>query len=189
MNGFLVHLMRHGIPARPGRLLGQLDEAPLPIGVTRCVAAADRLDFNHVISSDLARALVPARRIASARGASDTVDARWRELDFGAWTGLDPAEVEPGAYGRFWDDPDACPPPEGERWSHLCARVGEAVLHLDQPSLVVTHGGTMRAALAALFHMEHRQVWAFDLPYSCVLSLRLWPDDGMPAAQIVALSA
>ncbi|EJU09069.1 phosphoglycerate mutase [Sphingomonas sp. LH128] len=61
----------------------------------------------------------------------------------------------------------------------------QALAGITVPSLVLTHGGAMRAALAVLFHMEQPQVWAFDLPYASVLSLRLWPGEG---AQIVELS-
>lgn len=186
MSGILVHLMRHGVPVQPNLLLGQRDDAPLPSGTDRCVAAAAGLAFDRVVSSDLARALAPAERIAAARALPHDVDAGWRELDFGAWTGLAPAQVDAGAYARFWDDPDVDAPPGGERWSQLRKRVGAALAQVAASSLVVTHGGAMRAALAVLFHMELRQVWAFDLPYSCVLSLRIWPGE---AAQIVGLTA
>jgi alpha-ribazole phosphatase len=186
MSGFLVHLMRHGVPVTPGLLLGHRDDAPLPSGTARCVAGADGLEFAHVISSDLTRALDPAMAIAEARGLPHTIDPRWRELDFGTWTGLAPSQVDPAAHARFWDDPETHAPPEGERWSQLRRRVEEALAALDGSSLVVTHAGAMRAALSVLFHMEHRQVWAFDLPYSCVLSVRVWPGE---AAQIVGLKA
>jgi alpha-ribazole phosphatase len=44
----------------------------------------------------------------------------------------------------------------------------------------------MRAALAHLCGFGHREVWAFDLPYAALLSLRVWP--GAPrSAQIAAL--
>lgn len=188
MTEILVHLMRHGIPVQPNLLLGQRDDAPLPSGTAKCVAAAEGLAFERVMSSDLSRAHIPAARIAAARGASHTVDARWRELDFGAWTGLAPAQVDPAAHARFWEDPEANAPPEGERWSQLAARVGAALAGIDASTLVLTHGGAMRAALAALFHMEHRHVWSFDLPYSCVLTLRVWPGEAVPTAQIVGLT-
>ncbi|KMS52902.1 phosphoglycerate mutase [Novosphingobium barchaimii LL02] len=188
MTEILVHLMRHGIPVQPNLLLGQRDDPPLPSGTAKCVAAAEGLAFERVISSDLSRAHIPAARIAAARGASHTVDARWRELDFGAWTGLAPAQVDPAAHARFWDDPEANAPPQGERWSQLSARVGAALAEIHASTLVLTHGGAMRAALAALFHMEHRHVWSFDLPYSCVLTLRVWPGEAVPTAQIVGLT-
>lgn len=189
MNSILVHLMRHGIPERPNLLLGHRDDASLPSGVDQCVAASQGLEFAQVISSDLSRSTIPARCIATQRGIPHHIDPRWRELDFGAWTGLHPANIDPAAHALFWDDPDANPPPEGERWSQLCLRVEKALLDIRTSSLVITHGGAMRAAMRTMFQMDLRQVWAFDLPYSCILSLRVWPDADETTAQIIGLQS
>lgn len=195
MKAITLHLLRHGVPERADLLLGQRDDAPLPSGAAQCVARAGGLSIGRVVSSDLVRAARPAAEIAAARGLAHEIDPRWRELDFGAWTGLAAAQVEPQAMARFWDDPEASPPPGGERWSQLCARIGAALAQVTSDTLVVTHGGAMRAALAQLFHMEQRHVWAFDLPYASLISLRLWPgagasggDGNMPTAQITGLS-
>ncbi|MFC0685112.1 histidine phosphatase family protein [Novosphingobium clariflavum] len=189
MNGILVHLMRHGAPREPGLMLGHRDDPPTPTGVARCMLRAEHLAFAQVLSSDLARAKVPARQIAHARGATHRADRRWRELDFGDWDGLSPHDLDPSLQAAFWDDPDLCAPPRGERWSQLCLRVNEALCGISRDTLVVTHGGAMRAALAVLFGFDHRQIWAFEFAYCAVLSLRLWPDgEGrISAAQIVAL--
>ncbi|PNU02691.1 histidine phosphatase family protein [Novosphingobium guangzhouense] len=196
MTGIAVHLMRHGAPRRQGLLLGHRDEPALAASSALCVARAQGLAFDRVVSSDLCRTLVPAAEIAAARGLKHAVDTDWRELDFGDWTGRTPDEVDPDQYARFWDDPDLNAPPNGERWSTLRERVWRALGRLREPSLVITHGGTMRAAIAVLFHMEHTQVWAFDLPYGSVLSLRIWPqpvgvgDAGhVAAAQITGLTS
>jgi alpha-ribazole phosphatase len=180
----LLHLLRHGEPELAGRFLGRTDCAATPAGIASCVEQVAGLEVDHIISSDLLR----ARACAEAMGRPVTIDPRWREMDFGAWDGLATSAVESVALGRFWDDPDAAPPPGGERWSALVVRVREALAALPpEPTLVVTHGGAMRAALAALCGFGQRQLWAFDLPYAALLSLRLWPSE--PAtAQIVTLS-
>jgi alpha-ribazole phosphatase len=117
-----------------------------------------------------------------------TVDPRWRELDFGAWDGHAPATIDPAALSAFWDDPDVNPPPEGERWSSLTARVALACRDITVPTLVVTHAGAMRAALATLCGFSQAQTWSIDLPYAALLSLRVWREPSL-AAQIVGLSA
>lgn len=188
MSAFLVHLMRHGAPATPGLLLGHRDDPALPGGTAQCVAQAQSLAFDHVVSSDLTRAFAPARQIAASRTIPYDVDRRWRELDFGTWTGLAPESLDPAAYGRFCDDPQRHPPPDGERWADLRTRVADAFSALATHTIVLTHGGAMRAALSALFGMEQRQVWAFDLPYACVLTLKVWPDHAEPMAQIIGLA-
>jgi alpha-ribazole phosphatase len=174
-----LHLLRHGATALTGRLVGRSDPPVTAEGLEACKLKVTGMAFDRVHTSDLLR----ARSCAEAIGPA-TCDPRWRELDFGAWDGLAPAEIDGDALGRFWADPDAAPPPCGERWSALTARVGAALADIPAgETLVVTHGGAMRAALACLFGFDQRALWAFDLPCAALLSLRLWPD----GAQIMGL--
>lgn len=187
MTSFMLHLMRHGAPVLPGRMLGSTDCAVTIEGVASCRAQARTLkergqEIAHLRSSDLQR----ARACAEAVGDTE-VDRRWRELDFGEWDGQSARDLDQQALSRFWSDPDASPPPGGERWSALVARIGDALGAIaPEPTLVVTHGGPIRAALHLLCGFDRAQVWAFDLPYAAVLSLRVW--EGSPrTAQVTGL--
>ena len=186
-----LHLLRHGAPELPGRLMGRTDGSPTAEGIAACLAQAAPLDIAHVVTSDLLRARRAAEAIAFARGLPVEVDSRWRELDFGAWDGLAPEEVDARALAAFYDDPEANPPPQGEPWSALVARVSAAILALpSEPVLVVTHGGAIRAALHVFCGFPQRQLWAFALPYAARISLQVWPaaeSDEAPTAQITAL--
>ena len=186
MTARLLHLLRHGAPITPDLMMGRTDGAPSTEGVAACLDRVRDLTFAAVLSSDLERARVPARVIADATGAALHVDPRWREMDFGLWDGSPSASIAPHAFAAFHDDPDAHPPPQGEGWSDLVARVSAALMDLPhQDVLVVTHGGAIRAALARLCGFARRDLWAFDLPYAALLSIRRWPD--FDAAQIVGL--
>lgn len=187
MSEQIIHLLRHGAPEWPGLLMGRTDGVPMPGGIAACVRQVEDLEFAAIVSSDLRRSVLAAAAIGDGRGLSVTIDPRWRELDFGVWDGFPASSVDAGLMERFWDDPDRNPPPNGERWSALVARIAAArsALH-HSPSLIVTHGGAMRAMLAHLCGFDHRQVWAFDIPYGALLSLRLWPGE-QPAAQIMGL--
>ncbi len=178
--------MRHGAPQLPGLLLGHFDVPSEAHGVEQCVRRARTLEFERVVTSDLSRARAPGAIIAAERKVEHHADARWRELYFGEWEGADPATLPPEPLGAFWDDPDRHPPPRGERWGELCGRVEDALRTLTAPTLVVTHAGAMRAALAALCGLDARQCWAVDLPYAAVLSLRVWPGPQM-SGQMTAL--
>lgn len=187
MTSFALHLLRHGAPAEPGRMIGRTDCEPTAEGIAACVDQALDLGVERVIASDLRRAADAGNPIADRLGITAAIDPRWRELDFGEWDGLHAAEIDETALRAFWNDPDASPPPGGERWSTLVARVGAAIGELAPvPTLVVTHGGAMRAALHLLCGFDQRQLWAFDLPYAALLSLRVWPGV-QPSAQIAGL--
>lgn len=179
MSGVALHLLRHGEPQLSGRLLGRTDCASTQAGIATCVDQAGALRIDAVVTSPLRRARAAADRIGVDKRIAVAVDPRWRELDFGRWDGLTTAQVarfDDKALAAFWDDPDASPPPAGERWSALCARVGAALAAIEVPSLVVTHGGPMRAALSLLCGLDQRQSWCVDLPYGALLSLRRYGD-------------
>lgn len=181
-----LHLMRHGVPEQAGLLFGHLDAPPEKSGLALCMERARPLPFTRIISSDLARASLPAALLAEQRNVAHHRDARWRELDFGAWEGCDPATLPAADLAAFWDDPDTNPPPAGERWTNLRARVAAALADIDDAALVIAHAGAIRAALSILCGLDYRQGWAVDLPYGAVVSLRVWP--GNPAsAQITGL--
>lgn len=184
MNGHLLHLLRHGAPETPGLLLGHRDMASSEAAIVACAAGAEELEFHHLVTSDLRRARLVAERIGHARNLPVVADRRWRELDFGAWDGLAPSALAADELRRFHDDPDGFPPPGGERWAALLARVAAALAALPAAdALVVTHGGAMRAALHLLCGFAPARTFAFDLPYASLLTFRVWPE----GAQIVRL--
>lgn len=168
-----LYLMRHGTPEGAGRLLGATDAPVTAEGLAACVEGARGLPVECIVASDLTRSLDCARAIA---GACDvTVDPRWRELSFGNWDGLAPSEVDAAALAAFQTNPDAAPPPGGERWSALVGRVAAALDAIDpRPTLVVAHAGSIRAALSVLCGFSYAQTWSIDLSYAVLLELRLW---------------
>jgi alpha-ribazole phosphatase len=187
MTARIVHLLRHGPPVRTGLLLGHTDDPALDPDCPRMRARVAHLPIRQVVASDLTRASGQAAHLARHFGVPLRLDPGWRELAFGAWEGLDPEVLDSDALARFWNDPDNHPPPDGERWSSLCGRVGRALAALPADALVVTHAGAMRAALSVLTGLDHRGVWALDLPYRALLGLRIWPGPPL-SGQVCALA-
>lgn len=173
-----LHLLRHGAPLKEGLLLGHQDMPSTPEGEAQILAQVAELKFDRILSSDLSRCAAPAQKIAVVRELPLTLDARWRELDFGLWDGLHPSEIDTERMGRFWQDPEANAPPQGEQLSALTGRVGAALSELAGGSaLIVTHGGTMRAALHLLLGLAHPSCWSIALPYAARCTLGLWRDE------------
>jgi alpha-ribazole phosphatase len=187
VKSFDIHLMRHGPPARIGLMLGHSDEPAASDAHDRLAERVQSVTADRIVASDLRRAADGARAIAHVHNLPLRLDARWRELDFGAWDACDPAQLRQEDLQRFWADPDGHKPPGGESWSALRKRVRGALLALSGPVIVVSHAGAIRAAVSVLTGLDHRGVWAFDLPYGASLTMRVWPDDG-PTGQITGLS-
>ncbi|MHA7837947.1 MAG: histidine phosphatase family protein [bacterium] len=95
-------LVRHGQTPwnAAGRWQGHGDPGLSPLGVeqARELAVAMRREpgsgWSAVLASDLRRATETARIVADRLDLPLEVDARLRELDVGAWTGLTRAEIE-----------------------------------------------------------------------------------------------
>ncbi|OAN60155.1 histidine phosphatase family protein [Sphingomonas sp. TDK1] len=186
MTGIVLHLLRHGVTDAEGRLIGRTDATPLPEGVKACAIRATGLQFEAVFSSGLERTRVPAEKIAASHGLVAHADARWRELDFGSWDGQALDAIDSQALAAFQSEPANHTPPQGEAWAALVARVGEAIAAIERPTLIVTHGGAMRAALANLCAIDFPQLWNIALPHAALLSVRIWP--GTPrVGQIIGL--
>lgn len=187
MTPFTLHLLRHGEPESPGRLMGRTDCPSTAAGIWACLDRAEAVDFEAVVCSNLSRAQAAAEAIGRGKGLTVTIDPLWRELDFGDWDGLALDEIDPAALARFQAEPDGHPPPRGEPWSQLVARVGRALDRLPpRDTLIVTHGGAIRAALAHLCDLRERNTWVVALPYAALLTFRVWPGDPL-TAQITGL--
>lgn len=187
MESFALHLLRHGEPERPGLMLGRTDCPSTEVGIQACADRVESLGLDAIVSSNLIRAQSAAEAIGRRKGLTVTIDPLWRELDFGIWDGLAADEIDQAALALFWADPDANPPPGGEPWFLLVARVARALSALPpQNTLIVTHGGAMRAALSYLCDLEERYTWAFSLPYAALLSFKVWPGERL-LAQVTGL--
>jgi broad specificity phosphatase PhoE len=157
-----VFLARHGETDwnLAGRWQGHADVPLNATGHAQALALAERLrerGIAAVATSDLARARRTAELVAGALGLRVAlVDPDLREQRFGRFEGLTPRECEeryPTDWARYAADPHPGPP-GGESRAALLERVLRAVLgasaRLPAAPLIVTHGGAMRALLAAI---------------------------------------
>ena len=154
-------LARHGETDwnAAGRWQGHTDVPLNATGRAQALALAARLraeGVRAIAPSDLCRARGTAEIVGEALGLEvHLVDGALRERAYGAWEGLTRCECEarfPEEWARHVSDPRS-PPPGGESADALLARVVPAVHRaaerLASPTLLVTHGGVMRAFLAA----------------------------------------
>jgi broad specificity phosphatase PhoE len=159
----LLYLARHGETDwnAANRWQGQTDIPLNANGRLQARAVADALRapaLSGVVSSDLSRAAETARIIAAELGvAVHYLDSALRERSFGCFEGLTRDECErfhPEAW-RLWLA-ERRPPVDGEPNEAFAARVlaatqraAEQVAREEAPVLVVTHGGALRAVVAA----------------------------------------
>ena len=81
------------------------------------------------------------------------IDDRLREIGYGHWEGATLAEMQaadPEVFARRQAEKWTVPPPGGESYAEVQARVSDWYRHLTADTVAVAHGGTARALMVAL---------------------------------------
>ena len=159
-----VYLVRHGETEwnqnRPS-YCGWTDIALNAKGMAQAQALGRRFrdeKITAIICSDLARARVTGETIhAACPDAALGIDPRFRELNYGAWEGLTPEQLEVEDRDRFrsWKaDPVHTPTPEGETLSQVMDRARPAlkewmIRRRGESIVIVSHKTTVRGLLCA----------------------------------------
>lgn len=181
-------LLRHGQSTAnaDGVFAGHLD-VPLTLrGYHEALSAGRALRHERivrVVSSDLQRASETAAAAMAGRAWAVRTTPLLRERDVGAWTGRPVPHVLAEAGGRAVMDGLSARPPGGETLAEVAHRALTFLARVDdgQPTLVVSHGGLMRAVLA----LVHRDLGPAEVgtrfvpnarPYVLDLPTGTWQD-------------
>ncbi len=204
--------MRHGVTeGAEGTCMGHCD---LPLAAHgrpalerlaegwRDAAAAGRAAVpapTRLWVSDLARARASAEPFAAAFGLAPDVDARLREMHFGAWEGRSWAELEArdgerlGRWMAGWATERA---PEGEAFPDVAARAAawlaeaRAAASPADVVLAVAHAGSIRALLCTLMGWPLADAFRVRHDHARVTALRVPPDGAAGrGAELLVLNA
>lgn len=147
------------------RIQGSVDIPLNPIGIAQAEATRDTLRavaFDAVISSHLERAVFTATAINEPHGKPLVADTRLAERSHGAYEGWTVkeiiAEIGEGNEDAFFQHSPAL-----ESWEVVTDRVlaslrEVALRHAGGTVIVVSHGGSIRAAVAAMNAVHHRSI-------------------------------
>ncbi|MEP7044720.1 MAG: histidine phosphatase family protein [Dokdonella sp.] len=179
-----INLLRHGDTGQRS-YRGQLDDALTDAGWTQLRTAVAGHAWDAIVSSPLQRCAAFARELADARGLPLRLDARLAEYHFGDWQGVPIetlAQEQGGALERFWCDPLAHPPPGAEPFEGFLARLvdacDEVAAHAAaRHTLVVTHGGVIRALRCLVEHRGYGDMAGIEVAHGSLHALA-WPPHG-----------
>jgi broad specificity phosphatase PhoE len=157
----VILLARHGETddnAPPQRVQGSIDTPLNERGREQARALAEEVrdaGLRAIVTSPLARARQTAEIVGAALGLEPVVDARLAESHRGRWEGRLLTEIErddPEAFAAWQAGGAEFRFPGGESLGEHQARVLAALADVADgptPALAVTHGGSIRVALAA----------------------------------------
>lgn len=171
-------LVRHGVTDwnREGRWQGQLDPPLSESGRIEATRLAQRIGSDpelrpaRILSSTLARALETAQIIGPGIGVIVEGEPRLIEIGAGEWEGRTHAELEADDADRYlaWRASGGVgQPPGGEPIEAATRRVTELLEELTDgeaaPTLLVSHGGTLRIVARLLFDLGGDRHRALDV--------------------------
>ncbi|WP_439879240.1 alpha-ribazole phosphatase family protein [Pseudomonas prosekii] len=175
-----LDLLRHGETELGGGLRGSLDDALTEKGWAQMRAAViEQGPWDRLVSSPLQRCARFADELGVQLGLPVQIEKDLQELHFGAWEGQSTAalmDTSAEALGRFWSDPYAFTPPDGEPVADFSARVLAAVerlhaAHAGERVLLITHGGVMKLLLAQARGLPREQLLNVDVAHASLHSL------------------
>lgn len=161
-------LVRHAPVAGPAGII-HAAEAPADVSDSAAVNGLSQcLPKNAGVYAGPARRTIET---AAALGLSPTMEPRFREQNFGAWTGrrhVDLEREQPETYRAFWRAAASNRVAGGESFVDQIERVriGLATIEATDAVLVV-HSGTVRAALAIALDLAPERALSFVIaPWS-----------------------
>ncbi len=188
-----ITILRHGETPLTGLFCGSSDPDLTEAGWQELAERTKDQNWDRVVTSPLKR----CHAFAESLGLPLALDARFREMDFGAWEGKSTEEVwnaDKKALTAFWEDPTAHPAPGGEPWGVMCARTSEAFEDMARSAqgerlLLITHAGVMRSLLVTQFGLPFASAWKVALPTASVLEMKAYhdPDHATFDVQLTAL--
>jgi len=168
-----IDLLRHGEPVGGRKYRGQTDDPLSEKGWQQMWdAVGEHRPWQHIVSSPLVRCQAFALELARKQSLPLSLDARFMEVNFGAWEGKTAAQLradDPHAIERFKRDPLKQRPADAEPLEDFFARVRAAwcdllEAHAGKRVLLVCHAGVIRMALANALNLPLASTYQIDVP-------------------------
>ncbi len=178
-----IDLLRHGETKNSYRFNGSTDNPLTENGWTQMRASIDKMaiPWQHIITSPLTRCAGFAQFAAEYLAIPTTQDERLREIHFGDWEGLSPAELmltDADALSRFWRNPINNPPPQAEHLLDFKTRVLSVWTDIntqfaDKNILLITHSGVIRTLLCHIQQHPIERLMEFEVEHAAIRRIQI----------------
>ena len=187
-----IDLLRHGEPVGGHKLRGALDDPLSDLGWQQMHQSVEHIQaWQNIITSPLSRCHAFADHLSKQLQLPIMVNKQFQEINFGTWEGLSIKELmkkEPNALRNYWENPDDHAPEGSEQMVYFLQRVHIAWdqlidAHQGKHTLLVCHGGVIRAIIMRVLGMPKANLWNIDVPYANASRIvyHQFPDGGVTA--------
>lgn len=161
----------------PLNALGEAQADSVGVHLAAALGGAERLKTISFIASPLGRTRRTAERLRSALGLDPfayAMDARLKEVSFGAWEGFTWREIrarDPDGAKAREADKWGFRPPHGESYLDLSHRIAGWLNDISEDTVIVGHGGVARVLLVLVCGFEPQAATVEDIWQGKVLVL------------------
>lgn len=196
MKTTIIDLLRHGEAAGGAYYRGVTDDPLTDCGRLQMYqAVAGPIYWTRIVSSPLRRCLDFAEIFSRERHLPLSIEPRLQELHFGDWEGKNTDEIGrlwPQALERFYQDPYAHPPRNGEDFIAFRHRIQSAwhditSTHRYGRLLIVTHSGVIRTLFSLLMNLKPQDCFHIQLNHACLIRFQILHNDASDFVQLVSL--
>ena len=139
-------------------------------GIDNAIKLADRLkdvDFSHIYSSPLQRAIETAEYIRGNREIEIQTLESLKEMGFGLWEGLENEkliELYKEEHYNYWNRPELYKPNGGETFKDFFIRIEKSLQYILENSkkgniLIVSHGIAIKALFSIINETSLEDFW------------------------------
>lgn len=167
-----MYIVRHGETEwnTMGKLQGWQNSNLTNNGIENAIRLGERLEnveFTHIYSSPLERAIETANYIVGNRNIEIQVLEGLKEMGFGLWEGLENEELI-DLYGEehnnFWNRPELYKPNGGETFEEFFMRIKSSLDYILENTkkgnvLIVSHGVAIKALFAIMNGTKLEDFW------------------------------
>ncbi len=186
MTGPCLYLLRHGETEFnvADRYQGQRDSPLTARGRDQARAHGALLETLiaapaawRLVASPLGRTMATARIVCAELGLPEDAietDDRLKEIAFGQWEGLTPAEIQarhPEAWAARCAERWHYRRPGGESFALVAARVGAFLREVQGDTIVVGHGGAGRVLRGLYGRLSQDRILALEEPQDAIFRL------------------
>ena len=178
-----IDLLRHGEAEGGAIYRGRRDDPLTETGWRQMAGAVEPppIAWDCIVTSPLSRCHAFAQHLAAQLDIPLLVEERFREIDFGDWEGrsTEALMAEAGSrLRRYYDDPWAHTPPNGEPLADFQRRIEAAwqaliQLHCGRSLLLISHGGVMRMILRRVLALPRESLFKLQIPHACLSRIRI----------------
>lgn len=171
----IIDLIRHGEPVGGHKLRGSLDDPLSELGWSQMQKSVEHAQsWQTIVTSPLSRCHDFAKQLSLNLQLPLTIQPEFQEINFGCWEGMTIKELmqkDPKALRNYWENPDQYAPEGSEQMDDFLNRIHQAWTALidhqkGKHSLLVCHGGVIRAIIMHVLGMPKVHLWNLDVPYA-----------------------